>query len=77
MEPLKGGVSDADGGESAEKDRVGDGVKCCTKVKEDEDGERTAISCNKEVISDFYEGSFGTVVGAETRLERVIKGILC
>lgn len=41
MEPLKGGVSDADGGESAEKDRVGDGVKCCTKVKEDVDGERT------------------------------------
>ena len=74
---MKGGVSDADGGESAEEDRVGDGVKCCTKVKEDEDGERTGISFNKEVISDFYEGSFNAVVGAETRLERVIKGILC
>ena len=38
MEPLEGGVSDADGGESAEEERMGYGVKCCTKVKEDEDG---------------------------------------
>ena len=56
-------MSSVDGGKSAGEDRVGDGVKCCTKVKEDEDGERTGISWNKEVI--------------RTRLERVIKGILC
>lgn len=45
---MKGGVSDADGGESAEKDRVGDGVKCCTKVKEDVDGERTERERERE-----------------------------
>lgn len=53
---------------------MGDGVKCCTKVKEDEDGERTAISCNKEVTGDFYEGNSGAVVGGRNQTGKGHKG---
>ncbi len=36
---MKGGVGDADGGESIEENGVRDGVKRCTKIEEDENGE--------------------------------------
>ena len=39
MKPGKGGVSNTNGGESMEEDSMRDGVKGCTEIEEDEDGE--------------------------------------
>lgn len=41
MKPVEGHVSDADGGKSMEEDGMRDGVKGCTEIEEDEDGEKT------------------------------------
>ena len=30
-----------------------DGIKGCTQVEEDEDGEESRVSCHKEVVGDF------------------------
>ena len=51
-------------GESMEEYVMRNGVKSCTEVKEDENGEKTRISCH-EVVSYFYEGGFCTVTGAK------------
>ena len=46
-------------------------IKCCTQVKECKDWELFIVSVGSEVINYFDKGSFGTVMGAETRLEDV------
>lgn len=46
-----------------------DGVKSSREVEEKEDGDETRVGGEEEVIRDFEEGSFGTVVGAESRLK--------
>lgn len=58
VEPKKGGLSDACGGESIEEDGVRDCIKGCTQTEEDEDRDETRVSCHEEVVCDPYEGCF-------------------
>ena len=73
MEPVEGGVLNANGGKSIEEYGVGDGVKGHTQIKQDEDGEEFRVSYHEEGISDLDEGHFSTMEGAETRLELFIQ----
>ncbi len=52
-----------------------DGIKGCTQVEEDEDGE-SGISCHKEVVYDFDECCFSAVEWTETGLELFIQVIV-
>lgn len=45
------------------------GVKCSTEVEEDEDGERSGVSCTDEVVGDPNQGCFIAVFLAETGLK--------
>lgn len=56
VKPVKGGVSDANGGKSTEEDGMGNRVKGRTEIKEDEYGEQTRIRCHKKVICDLNQG---------------------
>ena len=48
---------------------MGNGIKSCRKVKEDEDGDEAIVGSKQEVRSDFDEGGLSAMVGSETRLE--------
>lgn len=56
VEPRKGGLSNAYGGESIEKDGVRDCIKGCTEIEKDEDGDKTSVSCHEKVVCDLYKG---------------------
>ena len=53
-----------------------DGIKGCTQVEEDEDGEKSRISCHKEVVGDFDKCCFSAMEWAETGLELFIQVIV-
>ena len=56
---------------------VGDSVKCCAEVEEDDNGKKSAgVSCMEEVISDFDQGGFSAVFWTETGLERFME-VVC
>ena len=52
-----------------------DGIKGCTQVKEDEDGEESRVSCHNEIVSDFDfdKCCFSAMEWAETGLELFIQ----
>lgn len=69
-EPVQGGVTESDGGvEAVEEDGVINGVKSCSEVQEDEEGGGAIVRCSEDVVGDPDQCCFGTVSGAETRLE--------
>lgn len=53
-----------------------DGIKGCTQVEENEDGEESRISCHKKVVGDFDKCSFSAMEWAETGLELFIQVIM-
>ena len=53
-----------------------DGIKGCTQVQEDEDGEQSRISCHKEVVGEFDECCFSAMEWAESGLELFVKVIV-
>lgn len=54
-----------------DEDGVGDCIKCCGKVQEDESHRVSSVQSHANVIHGGDEGSFLTVFGSETRLSGV------
>ena len=50
-------------------DGVINGIKCSRKVQEEENGNGTRVSGKENIVSDFKEGSFCTVMRTESRLK--------
>lgn len=50
---------------------MGNCIKSCRKVKEDEDSDEAIVCSKQEVISNFNKGDLSAMVGSETRLERL------
>ena len=55
---------------------MGDCVKGCSEVKEDEYGKMSRICCHQKVVGDLCQSCFSAVVRTETRLELFIEGIV-
>ena len=45
------------------------GVKSCSEVQEDEDGEVAGVCGEEDVVGDFQESCFSAVLGTETGLK--------
>ena len=57
------------GGEAVEENGVGNGVKGCREIQQDQDTDAAYISSHEEIIGDLYQCSLGAVVGSVARLE--------
>ena len=63
MEPGEGGAGDAEGRfEAGKKNGVVDSVESCSEVQEDKDAEVTRVSGEEDVVGDFDEGCFSTML---------------
>jgi len=51
------------------------GVKSCTEVEEEENGEGARIRGEEEVVGDFEQSGFGAVVSSEAGLEYFIHAV--
>lgn len=69
MKPGDGSVGDAIGGQSVQEYGVGDCIKGCTEIEQEEGGEGARVIREEEIIGDFDEGSFGSMEGTEARLK--------
>lgn len=54
---------------------MGDGVKCSSEVKENENCEKSGISCTEEVIGEFYQGCFSAMFWPKTGLKRFVEAV--
>ena len=55
---------------------MGDGVKRCREVQEDEDAEAARVSSNEEIVDDLDEGGLRAVMKSEAGLEGLIELIV-
>lgn len=69
-------MGDADGRKPVEEGGVTDGIKGCTQVEENEDGEESRISCHKKVVGDLDKCCFSAMEWAATGLELFIQVIM-
>ena len=56
-------------GEAVEENGVGNGVKGCREIQQDQDADAACVSSHEEIIGDLYQCSLGAVVGSVARLE--------
>ena len=57
------------GGKAVQEDGVGDGVKSCREIQQNQNTDVAYISSHEEIICDFNQGGLRAVVGSVARLE--------
>ena len=59
------------GGEAVEENSVGNGVKGCREVQQDQDTDAAYISSHEEIVGDLDKCSLSAVVGSVARLQGI------